>query len=357
MQESVGATERAAACSPRPDWGSSPSYSPSMREAGRESGLAESLERCQQSLHDRATKSYTQLKYAFGEKDLAMGEGAQLFSNTDPNESENKAWQELQHNHAVNQLKALLRQQEEKETETSPSRRRRMSPTRTSNATDQNLPALCDLISIINDQSQYINHLEAEVKFCKEDLSELKSQICTVVLENEKLHDKLEVTAEHTLREQTLLDASGNTQNAGGDDSHVCETAKSSHINEQATAATFLVDKWQLELENLKCLYQEQTEALEAQVLSLRKELSESQKKCEDLSGRLKHQHLLSAASSSIRVGGLCLQCAQHEAVLSQTHSNVHMQTIERLTKSIHTTSLAGKNLIYIKRPSVHLDT
>lgn len=104
---------------------------------------------------DRATKSYTQLKYAFGEKDLAMGEGAQLFSNTDPNESENKAWQELQHNHAglkltfsgfvsiyngtiynvpcrfftVNQLKALLRQQEEKETETSPSRRRRMSPT------------------------------------------------------------------------------------------------------------------------------------------------------------------------------------------------------------------------------------
>ncbi|XP_028579957.2 serologically defined colon cancer antigen 8 isoform X1 [Podarcis muralis] len=332
MQESVGATERAAACSPRPDWGSSPSYSPSMREAGGESGLAESLERCQQSLHDRATKSYTQLKYAFGEKDLAMGEGAQLFSNTDPNESENKAWQELQHNHAVNQLKALLRQQEEKETETSPSRRRRMSPTRTSNATDQNLPALCDLISIINDQSQYINHLEAEVKFCKEDLSELKSQICTVVLENEKLHDKLEVTAEHTLREQTLLDASGNAQNAGGDDSHVCETAKSSHINEQATAATFLVDKWQLELENLKCLYQEQTEALEAQVLSLRKELSESQKKCEDLSGRLKHQHLLSAASSSIRVGGLCLQCAQHEAVLSQTHSNVHMQTIERLT-------------------------
>ncbi|XP_034964244.1 serologically defined colon cancer antigen 8 [Zootoca vivipara] len=331
--ESAGATERVAACSPRPAWGRSPNYSPSMREAGGESGLAESLERCQERLHDRATKSHAQLKYALGEKDLAMGEGAQLFSNTDPNESENKAWQELQHNHAVNQLKALLRQQEEKETETSPSRRRRMSPTRTSNATDQTLPALCDLISIINDQSQYINHLEAEVKFCKEDLSELKSQICAVVLENEKLHDKLEVTGEHTLREQTLLDASGNTQNAGGgDDSNVCETAKTSHINEQATAATFLMDKWQLELENLKCLYQEQTEALEAQVLSLRKELSESQKKCEDLSGRLNHQHLLSAASSSVRVGGLCLQCAQHEAVLSQTHSNVHMQTIERLT-------------------------
>lgn len=31
----------------------------------------------------------------------------------------------------------------------------------------RDLPALSDLVPIINDQSQYINHLEAEVKFCK----------------------------------------------------------------------------------------------------------------------------------------------------------------------------------------------
>lgn len=29
------------------------------------------------------------------------------------------------------------------------------------------LPALSHLVPTINDQSQYINHLEAEVKFCK----------------------------------------------------------------------------------------------------------------------------------------------------------------------------------------------
>lgn len=34
-------------------------------------------------------------------------------------------------------------------------------------ATTGDLPALSDLVPIINDQSQYINHLEAEVKFCK----------------------------------------------------------------------------------------------------------------------------------------------------------------------------------------------
>lgn len=65
----------------------------------------------------------------------------------------------------------------------------------------------------------------------------------------------------------------------------------------------------------------------------LRKELAESQKDCEDLKERLKHKESLLAANVSHRVGGLCLKCAQHEAVLSQTHSNVHIQTIERLTK------------------------
>ncbi|KAJ6664694.1 hypothetical protein lerEdw1_006267 [Lerista edwardsae] len=218
----------------------------------------------------------------------------QLFPNTGHEESEDRAWQELQHSHAVNQLKALLRQQEEKESETSPLRRRTMSPSRMCKASDLSLPALGDLVPIINDQSQYINHLEAEVKFCKEEMSELKTRIHVVVLENEKLHNELKTLAvDQTFKEQTLLDVS----------------------------------------ERLKCLYQERTEVLEAQVQSLRRELSESQKNCEDLNGRLKHQHLLSAAANSNKVGGLCLKCAQHEAVLSQTHTHVHVQAIERLTK------------------------
>lgn len=34
-------------------------------------------------------------------------------------------------------------------------------------AVPADLPALSDLVPIISNQSQYINHLEAEVKFCK----------------------------------------------------------------------------------------------------------------------------------------------------------------------------------------------
>ncbi|XP_048341105.1 serologically defined colon cancer antigen 8 isoform X3 [Sphaerodactylus townsendi] len=317
--EAAGAVERAAACSPRPCLDEFPcSFSP-MREGSGESELQESLERYHRHLRDRASKSIDQLKYALGEKDLAMGEGAatfgQLFPSVDTDGTEDRGWQELQYSHAVNQLKALLRQQEEKETETSPSKRRTTSPSRTSKITDQSSPALCDLVPIINDQSQYINHLEAEVKFCKEEMLELKNRVHVVVLENEKLHHDLKiVTVENSLREQTVLDAS----------------------------------------EKLKCLYQEKTDVLESQVQSLRKDLAESQKNCEDLSGRLKHQQMLNATNSSNKVGGLCLKCAQHVAVLSQTHSNVHMETIERLKKErdelITALSLVRRNLTELQQ-------
>uniref|UniRef100_A0A8C3XN89 Serologically defined colon cancer antigen 8 n=1 Tax=Chelydra serpentina TaxID=8475 RepID=A0A8C3XN89_CHESE len=260
-------------------------------------------------------------RHSVFDEDSTVGESEVAFEqcSTGNDESEEMAWQELQHSHAVNQLKALLREQEGQESEVSPSRRRKMSPSRTPKAADQNLPTLCDLVPIINDQSQYIHHLEAEVKFCKEELSGMKDRIRVVVLENEKLHEELKsLTVEQTLREQTLLDAS------------VSLIFFLLRVGKRKTHTVF----FHLFLkEKLKLLYQERTDTLEAQVRSLRKDLSESEKNCEDLKGRLKHQDSLIATSNSNRVGGLCLKCAQHEAVLSQTHSNVHMQTIERLTK------------------------
>ncbi|XP_039222399.1 serologically defined colon cancer antigen 8 isoform X2 [Crotalus tigris] len=338
VPETAGIAGRVAAASPAGSaWGECPD---SPNPTG-ESDLAQSLERYHRGLRDRASKSLDQLKYVFREKDSATGESAatldRLFPNSGHEVSENKAWQELHYSHAVNQLKTLLRQQEERGSEISPSKKKGMSPTKTSKATDHSLPALSELVPIINDQSQYINHLEAEVKFCKEEISELKTRIHVVVLENEKLQNDLKMETERTLREQTVINASTLLSKSGGingDHSHICGAAKAScHVTEQAKAPTLELEKWQQELEKLKYLHEEKTEVFEAQIQSLRKALSESQKNCEELSGRLKHQHLINAANSSNRPGGLCLNCAQHEAVLSQTHSNVHMQTIERLTK------------------------
>lgn len=58
------------------------------------------------------------------------------------------------------------------------------------------------------------------------------------------------------------------------------------------------------------------------------------QTECEDLKERLRHKEAMASVSGTgQRVGGLCLKCAQHEAVLAETHSNIHIQAIERLTK------------------------
>lgn len=52
---------------------------------------------------------------------------------------------------------------------------------------------------------------------------------------------------------------------------------------------------------------------------------------------RLRHRE--KAATNALRgdgtprVSGLCLKCAQHEAVLAEIHTNLHVQAIDRLTK------------------------
>lgn len=108
-----------------------------------------------------------------------------------------------------------------------------------------------------------------------------------------------------------------------------------SHGNADITEAASAdeAEKWKLELETLKLTYEEKIEILESQLKFLRKDLAEYRKNYEDLKQQLKHKESLLAANISHRVGGLCLKCAQHEAVLSQTHTNAHMQTVERLTK------------------------
>ncbi|NXT97578.1 SDCG8 protein, partial [Buphagus erythrorhynchus] len=295
---------------------------------------------------ERASESISQLKHA-----LAKGDGGTGFDQSSVDEGSDNvdmanddcgtaASQEQQHSHAVNQLKILLQHQERMESEESPSRRKK-SFHKPPEAVPADLPALSDLVPIINDQSQYINHLEAEVKFYKEELCGVKDREQAVLFENEELHQKLKfLTAECILREQALLDTSANTQKSwpvGGKDCSTPQPVTSSpaHSKDQAfvTAASGDKVKWPVELDNLKLLYQEKVNILEAQIQSLRKDLSESQKTCKDLEGRLKHQKSLFSARNSSQVGGLCLSCAQHEAVLAQTHCNVHVQTIERLTR------------------------
>uniref|UniRef100_A0A3B3QE78 SHH signaling and ciliogenesis regulator sdccag8 n=1 Tax=Paramormyrops kingsleyae TaxID=1676925 RepID=A0A3B3QE78_9TELE len=281
----------------------------------------------QKKLRERANRSILQLTDVLGdpssEADSMDAGGGQQSDSIVGEES----WHWLQHSDAVNQLRSLLLKQEKEANLHSTAKGKPMSERKSSD--DASLPAVQDLVPILHNQSEYIRHLEAEVKFCKEELVGVKQRIRVVVLENEKLHRELKSKAvEDTLKDYTILDAPTDGPEPMGS----TPKADRAQRGEQAAAAVAQqldTNKWQNELAQLKLLYQAQTQALETQVLSLRRELTTSQKETEEVKGRLRRQEAASSSGGGLaRVGGLCLQCAQQEA-----HGSVHAQAVERLTK------------------------
>ncbi|KAF3841869.1 hypothetical protein F7725_023820 [Dissostichus mawsoni] len=196
----------------------------------------------------------------------------------------------------VNQLKSLLLRQCREIPSSLPFKEKVSSQESTAGGRS-NSADFQDLVPMIHNQSEYIQHLEAEVKLCKDELQGMKQRIRVVVVENEKLQSDLKSrAADESLKDYTMRNS----------------------------------------MEQLKVIYQAQFESLEAQVISLRKDLSVSQKECEEVKVRLRHREQAAdalRADGAPRVAGLCLQCAQHEAVLAGTHTNLHVQAIDRVTK------------------------
>ncbi|XP_021432040.2 serologically defined colon cancer antigen 8 homolog isoform X1 [Oncorhynchus mykiss] len=290
----------------------------------------EELGAYQKKLRERANRSIQQLSSALEEPSSdAEGMEPGRAGDTDSTTGED-SWNQRQQSEAVNQLRSLLqKQQKETLSLTSPSKRK-SSPKRCQDDVSSSLPAVKDLVPILHNQSEYIQHLEAEVKFCKEELLGMKQRIRVVVVENEKLHGEIKSKlVEDTLKDYTLLDGTVNSEPPREDNPQRTAFIPAHIVFQQAEE-----HKWKKELEQLKSLYLAQTETLESQVRSLNKNLASSQKECEEVKGRLRHKEAMAAAGSAKQcVGGLCLKCAQNEAVLAETHSNMHIQAIERLTK------------------------
>ncbi|XP_077585948.1 serologically defined colon cancer antigen 8 homolog [Stigmatopora nigra] len=207
------------------------------------------------------------------EEPVKCGEGISTAENEQP------AWSQKKQSDAVNQLKSLLlKQGKEIPAPVSPS---------------------MDLVPVIHNPPDYIQHLEAEVRFCKEEQQELKDRIRVVVVENEKLQEQLKAKYSE-------------------------ESPKESHMSPDC-------------LEQLKTIHRAQLDTLEVQVISLRRDLLYSQQECKELTARLKRSEAETPpplADERARVAGLCLKCAQQEAaILPSAPSDDHAQALDRLTK------------------------
>ncbi|XP_041865753.1 serologically defined colon cancer antigen 8 homolog isoform X2 [Melanotaenia boesemani] len=239
-------------------------------------------------------------------------------------EEDKTVWSQKRQSEAVNQLKSLLQKQcREIPTPLSPSEKPSPSK-RVQQEVRSSFSTFQDFVPMTHNQSEYIQHLEAEVKFCKEELQDLKQRIRVVVVENEKLHSELR-SKDESLNNYTIPNSTVN------------ETSHKLSITELSGLQRAEHSTWKNELEQLKGIYQAQVESLESQIISLRKDLSVSQKECEEVKVHLRHKEKQAAdalkTAGAPHVAGLCLKCAQHEAVLARTHTNLHVQAIDRLTK------------------------
>nr|XP_020459306.1 serologically defined colon cancer antigen 8 isoform X2 [Monopterus albus] len=306
-----------------------------MKSLDSDEEEAEQLSIYEKELRQRANQSIQQLSSAL-EQLHPDGEEVEEVRRSDGTifatmaEEDKAAWSQKTHSEAVNQLKSLLLKQG-REIPSPLSPLKKQSPSkRVLREGRSSLPAFQDLVPMIHNQSEYIQHLEAEVKFCKEELQEMKQRVRVVVVENEKLHSELKSkTVDQSLKDYTIRTSTVNESMAANNPIASNTDHRILHSAEDTT--------WKKELEQLKVIYQAQIDSLEAQVLSFRKDLLVSQKECEEVKVRLRHREQLAAdalrADGAPHVAGLCLKCAQHEAVLAETHTNLHVQAIDRLTK------------------------
>ncbi|KAJ8044310.1 Serologically defined colon cancer antigen 8-like [Holothuria leucospilota] len=178
-----------------------------------------------------------------------------------------------------------------------------------------NLPRSEDLIPFLNSQGAYIQQLEGENKFYKEELLSLRSKTGGLVRENEKLQEELKkVIIEGLIKEEKGYQQAISLQ----DQETQINTEKSQQgVAETDGGKTFFI-AWSKEHEKLKSLYESRVSLLESQISYARSELVNYEKLCEELKQKLRMQasyNLMSRLDGDIEQG-LCGQCAKEKAIL-----------------------------------------
>ncbi|XP_072178525.1 serologically defined colon cancer antigen 8 homolog [Diadema setosum] len=190
-----------------------------------------------------------------------------------------------------------------------------------------------ELLQIINSQSSYIQQLEGENKYCKEELHSLKGRTEAIVAENIKLNEEMKDVIIKTALEESPFrqEEQQPAQSTGRPGDEGRPGAK-----DQQDRNMFV--KWSQELERLKKLHDVRVRRLEEQLTSTKSELETYEKQCSELRSKLRVAESVSLLTRQDDVvsGGLCVRCAQEEAVIAnhETHppdtGTLHRITQER---------------------------
>lgn len=89
------------------------------------------------------------------------------------------------------------------------------------------------------------------------------------------------------------------------------------------------VNQLEEEVEKIRKLHEAKTKHLETLLYSTRDELEDSQRQVSELQNKLRAQKLLIDQSNQ---PALCVKCGQETALLSNSHSDAAIQTINKLS-------------------------
>ncbi|XP_071963849.1 serologically defined colon cancer antigen 8 homolog [Antedon mediterranea] len=191
------------------------------------------------------------------------------------------------------------------------------------------LPTSDQLVPLIKNQSSYIQQLEGDLKFCKEEMLVLKDKTDNVLSENVKLHEELK-----TNMVQLALELQQFPQEAE-DKLFKGSKPDANKIDPEQPMNKDLYAKWEQELEQVKQFHEAKTKRLESQLTYTKNELKKHEELCDDLRSKLRMSESLSllGKDDTPKNEGMCIRCAQHEAVLASTHMDNKSKILDSLTR------------------------
>ncbi|XP_071799756.1 serologically defined colon cancer antigen 8 homolog isoform X2 [Asterias amurensis] len=196
---------------------------------------------------------------------------------------------------------------------------------------EEDAPRLEDILPFMSSQSAYIQQLEGENVFCKDELASLRVKIQSVVDDNIRLHEELKTS----VVQLALGEGQGMNQGDKDDKKDTTQsTGGPSHMNPDTPMDKNSYSRWAQELEQMKSLHEAKTNRLEAQLSYTRSELDKYERQCDELRSKLRMAETVSlmGRDESEVQKGLCIKCAQHEAVIASTHGSAHVKAMERVT-------------------------
>lgn len=176
-----------------------------------------------------------------------------------------------------------------------------------------NLPNMDDVIPVLQNQAGYIQQLEGQVKFSKEEFAHLKQKLIEITEENSRLHEELKnvISKEIIEREDTEV--------------------RTRHTDQHSPSK---YEKLKNELERISSLHTAKNHRLEAQLTYTREELERSEQLVENLKSKLRMQESINVMGkeSQSAQDGICIKCAQNEAMVSSS-AEKQQQAIDKLTR------------------------